>query len=131
MSKGEDKIVDLLNRAGIGFIREKTWSWNATFFIDIMGKNVGMIKKEFTWIKPKYNIDFLDWYVEGDWSGYNYNVYSKGETVATISQKLWAWNDTYMLDIISPEDELYALMLVLSIDAVKASQTACVTAANM
>ena len=26
MSKGEDKIVDLLNRAGIGFIREKSFA---------------------------------------------------------------------------------------------------------
>jgi hypothetical protein len=26
MSKGEDKIVDMLNRAGIRFVREKTFS---------------------------------------------------------------------------------------------------------
>ena len=114
-------IYDAYNRE-VGLIREKLWAWNATFLIDIMGKNVGMIKKEFTWFEPKYKVDFLNWYVEGDWTECKYNVYSRGQLIAKITEKILTFNDTYVLNVLRPEDELYALMLVLAIDVVKSTQ---------
>ena len=50
--------------------------------------------------------------------------------VATISQKLFSLNDTYGVEILNEEDELYAVMLVLAIDAIKANQAAASAASH-
>jgi len=42
--------------------------------------------------------------------------------VAYVSKEIWNWTDTYTIDVASPDDALYALMLVLAIDAEKCSR---------
>ena len=43
-------------------------------------------------------------------------------TVASISKELFNWTDTYTIDVADPGDALYALMVVLAIDAEKCSR---------
>ena len=43
-------------------------------------------------------------------------------SVAEISKEIWNWTDTYTIDVTDPQDALYALMLVLAIDAEKCSR---------
>ena len=75
------------------------------------------------WFKPKYNIDFNGWHVEGDFPGWDYTITKPvGETVATVSKELLQWTDTYVLDIVDPADALHVLMFVLAIDAEKCSR---------
>ena len=45
-----------------------------------------------------------------------------GDLVATVSKEVWNWTDTYTIDVAFPDDGLYALMLVLAIDAEKCSR---------
>ena len=74
------------------------------------------------WFKPKYNIDFNGWHVEGDWLGWDYSIIDGcGRTVATVSKELFNWTDTYSIEVERPEDALSALMVVLAIDAEKCS----------
>ena len=47
---------------------------------------------------------------------------SFGECIATISKELFNWTDTYVIDVNDPRDAVYALMLVLAIDAEKCSR---------
>ena len=47
-----------------------------------------------------------------------------GMMIATISKELFHWTDTYILEIDSPENALYVLMVALAIDAAKSSQGA-------
>ena len=87
---------------------------------------LGTVKQEvLTWLtffKPKYNIDFNGWHVEGDFPGWDYTITKPvGETVATVSKELLQWTDTYVLDIVDPADALHVLMFVLAIDAEKCS----------
>ena len=42
--------------------------------------------------------------------------------IASISKELFNWTDTYTIDVADPRDALMALMVVLTIDAVKCSQ---------
>jgi uncharacterized protein YxjI len=42
--------------------------------------------------------------------------------VATVCKELFNWTDTYSIDVEDPRDALYALMLVLAIDAEKCSR---------
>lgn len=45
-----------------------------------------------------------------------------GQRIAAISKELFHMTDTYVMDILNPEDALYVLMFVLAIDAEKCSR---------
>ena len=51
-----------------------------------------------------------------------YEVMHMEKVVAVISKELFHMTDTYVLDIVNPEDALYVLMFVLAIDAEKCSR---------
>ena len=83
----------------------------------------GCITKEFSFFRPKFNIEYNGWHVDGDWFEWDYSILDiSGRQVATVSKELWNWTDTYAIDIYDPQDALYALMLVLAIDAEKCSR---------
>ena len=44
-------------------------------------------------------------------------MFSGDRSVAHIRKELFHWGDTYVIDIVNPEDELMALMLTIAIDA--------------
>lgn len=108
----------------IGRIQEKVLTWLPKFEMYLGDRYIGRINKEFSFFKPKFNIDCNGWRVEGDFFEWNYrilNVY--GQAVATVSKELFNWTDTYVIDVRDPQDALYALMLVLAIDAEKCSRS--------
>ncbi len=84
---------------------------------------VGWMRKEFSLFKPKYNIDFNGWHVEGNFFEWDYQVQNQeGVCVARVSKELFNWTDTYTIEVQDPADALCALMLVLAIDAEKCSR---------
>ena len=111
------------NGKEIGCIKEKILTWLPKFEMYIGDRYVGCISKELTFFTPKYNIDYNGWHVEGDWFEWDYSIInSAGQNVASVSKELWNWTDTYMIDVYNPQDAVYALMLVLAIDAEKCSR---------
>ena len=86
------------------------------------GRLYGSIEKQFTFFKPKYDLNYNGWRCEGDFMAWNYDVYSGCSAVVHISKKLFRWGDTYVIDILNPADEIMALMLVIAIDAANCSQ---------
>ena len=83
----------------------------------------GCISKEFTFFKPKFNIDYNGWHIDGDWLEWDYTILnSAGHGIAAVSKEIWNWTDTYVIDVHNPQDSLCALMLVLAIDAEKCSR---------
>lgn len=84
---------------------------------------LGCIQKEFTFFNPAFDIDFNGWHIEGDFFEWDYQIVTGcGSLVATVTKELFNWTDTYSIDIENPQDALYALMLVLAIDAEKCSR---------
>ena len=47
---------------------------------------------------------------------------AQGRQVATVSKELFHWTDTYVIDVADEGNALYALMVVLAIDAEKCSR---------
>ena len=92
------------------------------FEVEIGGRPYGAIEKQFTFFKPKYDLNYNGWRCEGDFMAWNYDVYSGCSAVVHISKKLLRWGDTYVIDILNPADEIMALMLVIAIDAANCSQ---------
>lgn len=84
---------------------------------------LGSIQKEITFFKPVFHIDFNGWSVNGNMWEWDYQILDSNQTlIATIKKELFNWTDTYSIDIENKEDALYALMLVLAIDAEKGSR---------
>ena len=59
----------------IGLIKEKVFTLLPVFEIYISGEYCGLVQKKFTLFCPKYEIDFNGWRVEGDFLGWEYDVY--------------------------------------------------------
>ena len=107
----------------IATVKQKIFTWMPKFEMYYGDKYVGCISREFTFFKPKYNIDCNGWRVEGDWLEWDYSIIShSGQQVASVSKKIWNWTDTYEIEVLDPRDALCALMLVIAIDAEKCSR---------
>jgi len=116
------RIYDANNRE-IGYIKEKVLTWLPKFEVYMGGRYLGSICKEFTFFKPKFNIDYNGWQVDGDWMEWDYRILDgAGRGVAAVSKEIWNWTDTYTIDVYDPGDAVGALMLVLAIDAEKCSR---------
>ncbi|MBQ8589319.1 MAG: LURP-one-related family protein [Firmicutes bacterium] len=118
-------LLRIYNAAGreVGYIQEKVLTFLPKFEMYLGNRYAGSICKEFTFFKPKFNIDYNGWTVDGDWFEWDYNILdSSGRSVANISKQLWNWTDTYVIDVYDPNDAVCALMLVLAIDAEKCSR---------
>ena len=68
-------------------------------------------------------MDFCGWTVEGSFMEWDYTIQAGPRTVAAISKEPFNWTDTYTIDVADPGDALYALMVVLAIDAEKCSRS--------
>ena len=116
------KIFDSSGRE-VGMVKERVLTLLPKFEIYLGNNCVGSICREFTFFKPKYNIDCNGWHIDGNFLEWDYSVIgSDGNRVAAISKQLFNWTDTYVLDVVQPQDALYVLMVVLAIDAEKCSR---------
>lgn len=83
----------------LGTVKQEVLTWLPKFELYEGENYIGCLEKELGWFKPKYNIDFNGWHVEGDFPGWDYTITKPvGETVATVSKELLQWTDTYVLD---------------------------------
>lgn len=107
----------------IGMVNQKILTLLPRFEIYERGELTGCLKKELSFLHPRYDIDYNGWHVEGTWTEWNYTITDRdGNTVATIGKELFNLTDTYVIDVNDPDDALYALMFVLAIDAEKCSR---------
>lgn len=107
----------------LGLVKQRILSFLPRFEIYVKDQYIGCISREFTLFRPRYNIDFNGWQIEGSWMEWDYSIVdADGTRIADISKELWNWMDTYSLDIYEPQNALCTLMLVLAIDAEKCSR---------
>lgn len=122
LSLGHQLHVYDHNRKEIGIIHQKILTLLPAFDIEIGGRIRGTIQKQVSFFKPRYEIDYNGWRVEGDLFGWDYDVYSGSSPIIHISKELLQWGDTYVIDFQNPSDELDGLLLVIAIDAANCSQ---------
>lgn len=101
----------------LGVIRQRLFTLLPAFEIEIGGSVKGLIQKKWSFMKPRYEIDYNGWQVEGDFLGWNYDVCSGSSSVIHITKEPFQWGDTYVIDFSNPGDELEGLILVIAIDA--------------
>lgn len=107
----------------LGTVKERVLTMLPKFEVYLGNQYLGCINKEFSLFKPKYDIDYNGWHIDGNFWEWDYNIISKtGSTIATISKDLLHLTDTYVIDVKNPADALTVLMFVLAIDAEKCSR---------
>ena len=120
-------IYDQIDRE-IAVVREKIFRLLPEFEFYVNDEYCGRLKKKFRLFRNDYDLDFFGWQVEGNFTGWDYEIYdASGSRAAVISKELFHLRDTYTIDVENDEDALYALMVVLAIDAEKESSSNSVT----
>lgn len=120
---GHKLVIYDANGQEAGLVQQEIFTLMPRFKLFHRGQELGTIKREFTFFKPAYNIDFNGWRVEGNWLEWDYSIFdTSGQEVAVITKDIWHLTDHYVIDVKKPEDALHALMVVLAIDADKCSQ---------
>ena len=123
-------VYDSVDRE-VAFIKQEVWSILPRFYVFCGDEQIAEIKKEFTFLFPKYSIQGLGWEIEGKLMAHDYEIIKNGKSIVTISKEWMTWGDSYELNIANPEDEIVALAVVLTIDCVmEASSSASVTVSN-
>ncbi|WP_312650958.1 LURP-one-related family protein [Proteiniclasticum sp.] len=114
-------VYDLAGKE-VAFIQQKVFSWLPKFYVYIEDELIAEIVKEFTFFKPKYSIQGLNWEVSGDFWAHDYEIYDGRDPVVSIQKEWFRWGDSYVMDIMDNQNEVHALAVVLAIDAVLAAQ---------
>lgn len=111
------------NERHIGTVQERVMTFLPKFELYIGDTHVGEIVKEFTFFKPSFSVDCNGWHVDGSFWEWDYTIVDPGmRCVARIEKEIFNFTDTYVIDVMNPNDALLSLMVVLAIDAVKCSQ---------
>ena len=118
------KKLHVYDAAGneLAFVKQKILTIMPKFLVEINEETVAVIKKKFTFAKPKYLIEGPDWEVQGDFFSHDYQILENGNPIVSIHKKWMAWGDTFELDIPDERNEVLALAVVLAIDAVMDAQ---------
>lgn len=106
------------------YIEQQVFSWLPKYHIYRNGTPAAVIKKEFTFLRPKYTLHGVDWKVEGSFWQHDYSILSGGNEIGRVNKQWFTWGDFYVLDIKDGWDEVLALSVVLIIDCVMAAEAA-------
>lgn len=126
------KTFSIMNgaRDEVALITKKVFSFLPTFFVEVDGREVLTIKKEFSFFKARYTIDAGGITVHGNWWDMDFEVLQNGEVVGKVSKEWFTWGDSYKVEIVDDKMEKMMIALVVAIDCVKADQAAASSAAT-
>ena len=115
----------------VAFIKQEIWSFLPRYYVFCGDEQIAEIKKEFSFLFPRYSIQGLGWEIEGKLMAHDYEIIKNGHSIVSIRKEWMTWGDSYELDIANPEDEIVALAVVLTIDCVmEANSRASATVSN-
>ena len=126
------KKLHVYDRSGreVAFIKQEIWSFLPRYYVFCGDRQIAEIKKEFTFLFPRYTIDGLGWEIDGSFMAHDYQITKQGRKIVTISKEWMTWGDSYELDIADPADELVALAVVIAIDCVTETASAAASSAS-
>ena len=107
----------------LAYIKQSLFKIFPEFKMYINGNYVGCVKKRFSLLKPIFTVKCKGLYIEGDIFELNYKIKDNcNHVIASINKKLFSFSDKYVLNVKNREDVLHALVIVLSIDALKCNK---------
>ena len=118
------KKLHVYDTAGteVAFIKQELFRFLPVSSVFCGDRQVAEIKKEFSFLFPRYSIEGLGWDIEGHFMAHDYEITKNGHPIVSISKEWMTWGDSYELNITDSADEIVALAVVLTIDCVVESQ---------
>ena len=115
-------VYDRMGRE-VAFIAQELMTFLPRFTVYADGEQIAQVKKEFSFLTPRYSIEGLGWEIEGSLWEHDYQITQAGRPIVSIQKEWMTWGDSYELDIRNPGDEIVALAVVLTIDCVQEAQS--------
>lgn len=106
----------------VAFIIQKFLCFFPTYFIQKHGETVATVRKQFSFVHPRYIVPELGWEIKGDFWQHNYEIKKGFDIIATVSKKWISWGDTYEIEIHHDSDVENVLSTIIIIDAVLAQE---------
>ncbi|MBQ1531180.1 MAG: LURP-one-related family protein [Solobacterium sp.] len=92
---------------------------------------IAVVSKKLTLLRPQYEIEGLDWHVDGSWHEHEYEITDNSRVIVSVHKEWMSWGDSYEIDVKDPLDEVNAVAVVLAIDAVLAAQAAAASSGGL
>ncbi len=104
----------------IYYIEQKLFRLLPEYRIYEQGREVAFLKKEFTFFKPKINIEssYGHFRIEGSVFHYNFEIYNGSKLVAVVNKKFISFGDEYNLEILDESNVTFLMTLVIVIDQI-------------
>lgn len=118
------------SRAEVAVITKKVFSFLPTFFVEVNGREMVKIKKEFSFLKARYSIEAEGIEVRGNWFDMNFTLLKHGEVVGSVNKEWFTWGDSYKVEVLDEALEKLIIAIVVAIDCVKADHAAAASAAT-
>ncbi|MFA9397605.1 MAG: LURP-one-related/scramblase family protein [Clostridiaceae bacterium] len=120
LSIGDKSSIQDLQGNELFYIEQKVFRLLPEYHIFENGNHVAMVKKEFTFFRPRFIIEsqYGNYNIDGDLFGYNYQILKNGVEVVVINKRFFAFSDTYGVDIENGENQAFLLAMVIVIDQV-------------
>lgn len=116
------------SRNEIATITKNILTFLPKFTLSVNGKDVAVIKKELSFLKPKYTIEAAGLQIRGNWWDMRFEIYHQNELVGRVNKEWFKLADTYTVEIIDDYLEPLVISIVVAIDCVRADQSAASSA---
>lgn len=105
----------------LAFISQRLMSLMPTYEIELDGKPFAEVRKKFSWFSKTFELDVPgpnDYEIEGSFWLHDYTFRRRGRTVAQVSKAVWAWTDSYGIEVAEGENDVAILCAAIVIDQV-------------
>jgi uncharacterized protein YxjI len=96
-------------------------SWKPRFRIQIPGRLIAEMVREFSWLKQTFTLDIPgpnDYTIDGSFWCHEYQFRHKDREIALVSKEMWRWSDSYGVQIVEGEDDVAILCACIVIDQI-------------
>lgn len=126
------KTFTIMNthREEVALISKRVLTFLPEFFVEVNGREMIRIKKDFTFFKAHYTIEAAGIEVLGNWWDMDFQVLKDGQIIAEVSKEWLTWGDSYQVKIFNEGMETIIIAIVVAIDCVKADQAGASNAAT-
>lgn len=114
-------IYDMAGR-DVLYIEQKLLTWLPAYSLFVQGKEIAVIRKELSFLKPHYRIEGPDWEVKGSFWQHDYQMIDQGRVIADVQKEWFTWGDSYALRVEDEDAGLLALGVMIVIDCVMAAE---------
>ena len=70
----------------VAFIKQELMTWMPRFTVYSGNREVAQVKKEFTFLYPRYTIEGLGWEIDGSFWEHDYQITRNGDPIVTIQK---------------------------------------------